>query len=286
MTGNELERLLGNWTLEDASWLADRLPAIVGGLGLVGLLVFLVRAPGNRRRFREHQARELFQRRTTAARLGLAAQGTDSARPLWEQTLDSVGDATEKIGPFPRFAGHSKVKILFEGDRNRFTTTVLVERISNEGGPETPDDLTTMICFASPDLKLPAFSLRPAHRMPALAEAAVSVVAKILKPLVRPDAPPEAEVDFDDRAFWPVYSVWETVSSLTDALAARDIRDVFTPQVRSFFVTRAGWSVEGLAGRLLLYRNAVEVTPAKMPAFLEEALAVAEHFRSPETERR
>jgi len=229
---NDVERLLGSWTLDDFSRLADRLPAIVGGLTILGLVVFLLRAPGNVRRFHEYQAQQQARRQATAARLGLEATGADPTRSRWGQALDSVVDGTEKIGPFPRLAGQSKVRILFEGEKRRFATTVLVQRISRGDRPEIPDNITTMVCFASPALNLPAFSLRPAARMPALGEAAIGAVAKVLKPLVSPGTPREEEVDFDDLAFWAMYSVRLALSGLAEGLATRDIRDVFTLPVR------------------------------------------------------
>lgn len=248
---------------------------------ILALVVFLVSAPRNLERFREYQALQLAQRRTTAARLSLEAAGADPIRPVWTQAPGSLTVGAENIGPFPRLMNEPRVRVLFEGERNRFAATVLVQRIRRGEGPELEDNVTTMVCLASPQLNLPAFSLGPASRVPPLAEAALSAVARALRPLVRPGAPPEEEVGFDDPAFCGVYSVRASVASLSEGLASRDIRDVFTPEVRGFLRTRPDWSLEALNDRLLLFRDDVEEPPERIPVFLDEALAMAERFRSP-----
>jgi hypothetical protein len=52
------------------------------------------------------------------------------------------------------------------------------------------------------------------------------------------------------------------------------VRTIFTDQVLDYFEQTPGWSVEGAANRLLLYKLSKRVPPPEIAAFLEDGLKV------------
>lgn len=60
--------------------------------------------------------------------------------------------------------------------------------------------------------------------------------------------------------------------------AEEQVRDVFTPSVRSYFEQREPLTVEGGAGGVLVYRPGKRVRPEDLLAFVEDARSVARQF--------
>jgi hypothetical protein len=233
-------------------------------LALVGRAA--VKGRANLRRFAEHQA----ERRAVAASLGLAAPGTDVTRGPASALAAMVVDVPERFGRFPRFEGYPRARLLFEGERHGFGLCVLAHRPTSEYGENDPT--TTCALFSSPAIDVPEFQLRPAvGKLSPEVEAALDFVGKGFAKVF---GAPDPEIAFPARPrFGELYT-------LTTTFTVR-IHDAFQPRVLEFFEARPGWTVEGVAGRLLVYRRDVEESDARMGDFLREATAVAEVFRKP-----
>lgn len=82
---------------------------------------------------------------------------------------------------------------------------------------------------------------------------------------------PDPAIEFPGRRFSQLYALQST-------FAVR-IHDAFQERALDFFERNPGWSVEGLNGRLLVYRDEVMEPEERMAAFVAEAAAVAAVFR-------
>jgi len=239
--------------------------AIVAVLVLAIVSRAAIKSRGNLRRFAEHQA----ERRAVAASLGLAAPGSDATRGPAGALAAMVVDVPERFGRFPRFEGYPRARLLFEGERDGFRLCVLSHRPITEY--ET-DPTTTCAVFSSPAIDVPEFQLRPATgKLSPEIEAALDFVGKGFAKVF---GPPDPEIAFPAR---PRFGERYT---LTSTFTVR-IHDAFPPRVLEFFEKNSGWTVEGAAGRLLVYRKDVEESDARMGDFLRETTAVAEVFRKP-----
>jgi hypothetical protein len=215
--------------------------AILAVLVLALVARAVIKGRANLRRFAQHQA----ERSAVARSLGLATPGPASALAAM------LVDVPERFGRFPRFEGYPRARLLFEGDRDGFGLCVLAHRPTSEYG--TDDPTTTCALFSSPEIDVPEFQLRPA--------AGKTIFGT-----------PDPEIAFPARpGFGELYT-------LTTTFTVR-IHDAFQPRVLEFFAAHPGWTVEGAAGRLLVYRKDVEESDARMGGFLREATAVAELFR-------
>jgi hypothetical protein len=215
--------------------------AITIGLVLAFAARVVLKGRANLRRFTEAQA----QRRAAAASLGFKAPGTEPHHSVLDGVLATLVDGTERFGRFPLFEGSPRVKLQFEGERQGFRLAVFSHRESSEYADEPA---TTCAFFAAPEIDVPEFRLRPTG------------------------GPSDPEITFAERPrFGERYS-------LTSTFTVR-IRDAFNAGALEFFEKNPGWTVEGANGRLLVYREDVEVKPEAIGDFVREAVAVAEVFR-------
>jgi len=246
--------------IEDHLW-----QVVVGVLVLLALLAVL-RGRGKLDQLRDEQARQ----RAVGASLGLETPGRASRDDPVDHLWSSLAMGPEKLGPFPRFAGHERVQIQFEGERDGMKTTIALHTLDSE---TTPPDRSTLACFASPDFQFSAFDLKPAvEPMGPLAEAIFDAVEKALI-YVRWLSKPVPPIEFPGRTFNKTYTL--------DSDFTVSIRDDFDARVLAFFEKNPGWKVQGVKGRLLIWRERVTEPTERIPAFLSETAAVAQVFRRP-----
>jgi hypothetical protein len=202
----------------------------------------------------------------------MSDSGPGSLRAPWAAARAAIADGPERIGPFRRFDGVERVRIVSESARDGLSVVVFLHTTDTE----TPEKSTSTIAsFAAPDLDLAAFRLAPRVAPPGpLANALLDVVAFLLswaKPFMRKSVAHPA-VDFPERRdFTAAYEV----TSLSESEVRRILRD----EALAFFVAHPGWSVEAITGQMLMWREDVMEPPDRMPAFLDEATRIASLFR-------
>ena len=243
--------------------------AITVGLVLLLLASVIRRGGANLRRFEELQA----ERRVAAANLGFKALGTEQVDSTLDAVFASVADGPQRFGRFPRFAMHPRVSLQFKGERHGLALTVFSHRtdFDDQKAPHT-----TCAFFASPAIDVPEFQLKPsAGKFSPQVEAVLDFIGKgFAKFWAMVLGPPDPEIQFPERPrFGELYT-------LTSTFTVR-IRDAFPARVLDFFEKHPGWTVEGMNGKLLIYRDDVEEPPERIAGFVNEATAVAEVFRKP-----
>jgi hypothetical protein len=237
--------------------------------GVVALLVLAVLvAIRNGRRNWERLREEQSRRHAVAASLGFSVPGSRDA-PL-DRMFASLADAREKLGPFPRFSElHERVEVQFEGERRGMKTIVALHTLDSE---TTPPNRSTLACFASPEIQVSEFELTPAEKpLSPEVEAVFNGIEKALKFVGWLNKVPP--IQFPGRTFNQLYTL--------DSNFSVSIRDDFDEKVLDFFERSPGWRVQGLKGRLLVWREGVVVAPEGVAAFLSEAAEVAQVFRRP-----
>jgi hypothetical protein len=237
--------------------------AITVVLVLLFLTAVIRRGGANLRRFEELQA----ERRVAAANLGFKALGTEQVDSTLDAIAASVADGPERFGRFPRFAMHPRVSLQFKGERHGLELTVFSHRtdFDDRNAPHT-----TCAFFASPAIDVPEFHLKPSFgKYSPQVEAALDFIGKGFAKVFGPSDP---EIHFPERPGF------EERYTLTSTFTVR-IRDAFPQRALEFFEAHPGWTVEGMNGKLLIYRNDVEEPPERIGGFVSEATAVAEVFR-------
>jgi hypothetical protein len=244
----------------------ELLPRLLPWLIALGVCLLWMQHRRRWDRIRDEQSRQ----RQVAAGLGFTVPGRPSRDGAWDTMLASLAMGPEKLGPFPRFSPlHPRVQILFEGERDGMKAIIALHTLDSE---TTPPNRSTLACFVSPEIQVSAFDLQPVlEPIPTALQPVFEAIDKALKRIGwLSNVPP---IEFPGRSFNQLYT-------LTSDFAVT-IRDDFHSRVLDFFERNPGWRVEGLRGRLLVWREQVVEEPERVPAFLEEAAAVAQVFRCP-----
>ena len=117
----------------------------------------------------------------------------------------------------------------------------------------------SVICFRSPELSLPQFSLRPE-----------GLHHKIGSSLGYQD------IDFESHRTGAEFSK----KYLLQGKDERKVRELFTTEVLGFFEGQDGVSTEGGRSRLIFYRDGGRIKPEDVRPFMEEGLEVFRLFAS------
>jgi len=151
---------------------------------------------------------------------------------------------------FSRIGRRQKILNLMRGRSSSIEVAIFDHNYVVSSGQHSHTRRQSMICFQSDSLSLPDFTLGP-------------------------------------KGFWNKIGTvfgrenieFETHPTFSENYALRGsepeaIRSVFTDQVVDYFEQNLGYSAEGSADRLLLYKASKRVPPAEIAAFLEEGLKV------------
>ena len=177
---------------------------------------------------------ELFS--TSRANITFSKSGVDITNVLY-------GDS-EQLGYGEEF----KVTIL---DCSRSEYSAVQER--------TRYTVQTVICFRSPQLSLPDFSMRPEHFFDKIG----SVLGY-------------NDIDFESHPTAAVFSK----KYLLRGKDEQKIRALFTDEVLAFFAGQDKICVEGFSSHLCFYRARKLIEPEDIPAFMKEGFEVFRLFTS------
>lgn len=190
--------------------------------------------------------------------------------------LSSLADGRSAIGPFRRFDGHDRVRIERELDHEGMACIVFVHDVT-PASETAANTATTIACFSSRDLDVTGFVLEPASRSLGPFELAFAWLAVIALWIFRPLMARSShypQVEFPGRPEFASRYALRTPSPAA-------MLEILTPEALDFFEANPGWTVEGITGRLLVYRADVLEPPGRLAAFVREAGAVATRFRTP-----
>lgn len=191
------------------------------------------------------------QRSAAKRRAALEAIALQSG---WSFAADKVGSAALGAGPLP---------LLSQGRAQRASNVIRLPgatpavaifdyQYTVGAGQHQSTVVQTVAHVRSPRLALPPFTL-----------AAENIFHKVGGALGYHD------IDFDSS---PEFSK----KYLLRSKQAEDrVRDLFTPSLRAYFEQRAPVTVEGHDQELLVYKSGRRVKPEDMPAFVEDAQAIA-----------
>jgi hypothetical protein len=195
--------------------------------------------------------------------------------PSPRSLLEALADGRSAIGPFRRLDGHERVRVVRDVEREGMRAVVFVHDLT-PASDTAENTATTIACFSAADLDVTGFVLEPAtppldpisRVLGYLAVAALWV----FRPLMA-SSPAYPAVEIPGR---PLFSARYSLRSPSP----RRIREIFAPAVLDFFEANPGWSVEGITGRVLVFRADVLEAPSRVDAFLGEAATVAARFRT------
>jgi hypothetical protein len=172
----------------------------------------------------------------------------------WSFAPDRVQPATLGLGPLP---------LLSQGRAQRASNVIRLSgsapavavfdyQYTVGAGQHQSTVVQTVAHVRSPRLALPPFSLSPEN-----------ILHKIGGALGYHD------IDFDSS---PEFSKKYLLRSKQ---AEARVRDLFTPSLRAFFEQRTPITVEGHEHEVLVYNSGRRVKPEDLPAFVEDAQAIA-----------
>jgi hypothetical protein len=114
----------------------------------------------------------------------------------------------------------------------------------------------TVILFESDDMRLPAFSLRPEG----LGEKLAGIFGG-------------QDIDFESH---PTFSQMYLLRSDRES----EVRELFTPEVLSYFETQQTVSAEAAGGQLIFYEAYRRVAPEQLPEFIKDGARVVALFKA------
>jgi hypothetical protein len=153
----------------------------------------------------------------------------------------------ERISHFHLFSyGHSqRIRNVIRGRVGDVGVTVFDYRYT-VGSDRPTRKKQTVILFESGDMRLPAFSLRP--------EDVFHKVGQVFG---------YQDIDFDSH---PTFSEVYLLRSDRES----EVRDLFTPEVLSYFETQQFVSMEAAGGQLIFYEANRRLAPEQVPGFIRE----------------
>jgi hypothetical protein len=168
-----------------------------------------------------------------------------------------AGDMITTLSGFHLFSqGHSKkITNVMHGETNDMEVRILDYEYTTGSGKNSHTSRQTIVCFRSPTLDLPAFSLRPEnifHKIGALFGY--------------------QDIDFDAH---PVFSKHYLLRGSDEEA----IRSQFHEGVLTFYEEHRGLCTEGNGQQLIFYRAAQQVKPDEIRSFLDEGLKTVGLFR-------
>jgi len=156
--------------------------------------------------------------------------------------------------------GHSRrITHLVQGQANEIDLKVFDYRYTTGGGRNASAHRQSVLLLRTPDLNLPAFTLRP--------EGLLDKIGAVFG---------LQDMDIEDR---PDFSKHFILRGLDEAA----LRRLFRPEVLAWYETHHGVSTEGAGQELVFYRAGKRVPPEGLPARLEEGFALLTLFRSGST---
>ena len=191
----------------------------------------------------------------------LEKKRTDTLRELAESLNFSFAkkdpDLRGAVSHFHLFSkGHGrKVKNAMQGDTSSVNVAIFDYQYTTGSGKNSSTHSQTVIAFQSPDMNLPAFTMRPEHVFDKLG-----------------DLFGHKDIDFNSH---PDFSKHYLVKGENEEA----IRDVFTYEVLDYYQKHRGVSSEGKADRLIFYRAGKRVKPAEIRTFMEDGFAVFNLFK-------
>ena len=192
----------------------------------------------------------LVERKRVAALKSIAEEIGLTFYPKGDDALRS------RLKGFHLFSqGHArKISNLLHGKARDIECSIFDYQYTTSSDKSSRNYSQTVICFRSPALHLPAFSLRPEH-----------IFHRIL--------PGYRDIDFEGYSgFSKAYLL---MGENEDA-----VRALFSDRVLAFYDNNKGLSTEGEGDCLVHYHESKRVKPAELRAFMEKGFQVLELFQS------
>lgn len=178
---------------------------------------------------------------TMSSEMGMTFKAKDSSKEA-KALVSSFGLGNK---------GHSQsCKNIMKGEAGGLQTTILDHFYKIGSGKDAQRYHQSVLIFEQPDLPMPSFQLRPEN----LGDKIKSVFGR-------------KDIDFDDS---PEFSKQYYLVGANE----KEVRNLFSPRLRSFLVRNQGWYLEANGNYLLLFRAGHRVKPPQMTAFLQEGLTL------------
>jgi len=167
---------------------------------------------------------------------------SDAREHLMEFSLMNLGRA-------------QRAKNLISGDAGDVKISIFDYKYTTGGGKNSRSHLQTVVALESSDINAPAFSMRQQSKF-------FDKIGKFFG---------GQDIDFDSH---PKFSeMFVLQGSDEDA-----VRSFFTPTLLTFFESKVGHSIEGAAGKIILFKTGIRTPPEEIKDLLASAYEVYGHI--------